>query len=201
VKKGQITSVALLSAAVVALSISIFAQAQAASGIPLASLAGNWAGEGSGTFEVCFSSGFAAVEDCSTAPESAFYNETFVFQGTTDKNGNNCSTLSITNAPEFASPVTPANAFSVIDVEKATSYNQSTETGTASITSYNAGSGTSCNGSVLLNTANAQPTQTSTASFVISQKGTRNDLVTPTLVNSPISDVGDYVGHAVAFKQ
>ncbi|HTT76153.1 MAG TPA: hypothetical protein VMF50_09280 [Candidatus Binataceae bacterium] len=198
-KKPHIACVASVLTVIVVLAS--LTPAQALPGLPLSALAGNWAGEGSSTFEVCFNSDFSAVEDCSTAPESAFYNETFVYQGTSDKSGNSCSTLSITNAPEFASPVTPANAFAVINVGKTTSYNQSTETGTVSFTSYNVGSGTSCNGSVLVNTANAQPTGTSTGSCAISQHGSRDDCVTTTLVNSPISDVGDYVGHNVAFKQ
>jgi hypothetical protein len=198
-RKASIGSAA--SALSVLLILMSLGPAQAQPGLPQAALAGNWAGEGSGTFDVCFNSDFSAVEDCSTATNSAFYSETYVYQGTTDKNGNSCSTFTITNAPEFASPVTPANAFTLINVGKTTSYNQSTETGTGSVTSYNTGSGTFCNGSVLVNTANAQPTGSGTATCVFSQHGARVDCVTTTLVNSPISDVGDFAGHNVAFKQ
>jgi hypothetical protein len=42
---------------------------------------------------------------------------------------------------------------------------------------------------------------TSTSSFVVSQKGTRIDSVTDTLVATPIPYIGDVVQHGEAFRQ
>jgi hypothetical protein len=60
--KTKISIVATMLAAVVLFG---FGWAQAAQ-FPLAWLAGNWAGQNSATYSVCFNSGFTAVEDCST---------------------------------------------------------------------------------------------------------------------------------------
>jgi hypothetical protein len=177
------------------------AQAEAAAGLPLTKFAGNYAGEGSATFAVCFNSDFSAVAECSTAPKSAFYNQTAVFQGTADKSGNSCTTVSVTNGPEFPNPPLPANVLTLIQVGTVTSYNQASESGLQSFTFYVAGSGASCNGSVLVNTANAPIAGNATTSFVASQKGSRVDEVTLTDQNSPVADLADFVGHSVAFKQ
>jgi hypothetical protein len=185
----------------------LFGMSRPAEAVPpislkLSALAGNFAGEGSATFAVCYNSDFSAVADCSTAAKTAFYNETFVAQGISDKNGNSCSTITITNGPEFPSaPAFPADAFTAVQTVTTTSYDSATESGLGSSTTYNAGSGTSCKGSVLVNTANQAPTGTGTTSFVVSQKGTRIDFVTLTVDSTPINDVTDYVGQAVTFRQ
>jgi len=171
-------------------------------GLKLSALAGNFAGEGSATFAVCYNSDFSAVADCSTAAKTAFYNETFVAQGISDKNGNSCSTITITNGPEFPSaPAFPADAFTAVQTVTTTSYNSATESGLGSSTTYNAGSGTSCKGSVLVNTANAAPTSNATVSFVVSQKGSRADSTTLTIQATPLSYITDFVGHEVSFRQ
>jgi hypothetical protein len=200
VKKVLISTIRIGLAIAVLLSIRL-ASAEAAGGLPLAKFAGNYAGEGSATFAVCFNSDFSAVADCSTAPNSAFFSQTVVFQGTGDKSGNSCTTITVTNGPEFPNPPLPANMLTFIQVGTVTSYNQATESGQQSFTIYAAGSGTSCNGSVLVNTGNAPIAGNSTGSFVVSQKGTRIDAVTLTSQNSPVADLADYVGHSVAFKQ
>ena len=193
--------IATIAGALVATIVFSLGMAQAAGGLPLAKLAGNYAGEGSATFSVCFNSDYSAVEACTTAPHSVFFSETFVFQGTTDASGNSCTTITVTNGPEFPLPTTTSNVFTVIETGKVTSYTQATESGEQSFTAYNAGTGTSCNGSVLVNTAMAPVVGNSTASFVASQKGSRIDGVTLTIQNTPVADLTDYVGHAVAFKQ
>jgi hypothetical protein len=178
------------------------AEASVVLGRSLATLAGNWAGEGSATFAICYNADFSAVEDCSTAANNAFFNQTFVFHSTTDKKGNSCSTLTITNGPEFpAVPASPANAFTFIQTGVTTSYNPATQSGVGSYTSYNANSDTFCNGSVLVNTGNAAAVSSGTGSIVVSQKGALIDGVTLTSENSPISDLADFVGHSVEFKQ
>src|SRR5271163_2445287 len=62
-------------------------------GLPLSALAGAWAGQGSGTFAVCFNSDFSATEDCSTAPETAFFSQVAIGQATQDTKGNFCQTV------------------------------------------------------------------------------------------------------------
>jgi hypothetical protein len=66
---------------------------------------------------------------------------------------------------------------------------------------YNNGSGTLCNGSVLMNTASEPETGNGTGTFVVSQNGSRIDAVTTSATNSPVSDLEDEVSHVVAFKQ
>ncbi len=47
-------------------------------GVTLASLAGNYAGRGSGFFTLCFNTGFTAPEDCATAPHQVRGAETAI---------------------------------------------------------------------------------------------------------------------------
>lgn len=164
-------------------------------------LAGNWAGAGSATFSVCFNTDFSAVEDCTTAPNSSFWNQSTITQGTNDTNGNGCSTVTATNSPQFPNPVFPANAFTTIQVTKTTSFNPSTGSGTFSFTNYPAGSGTSCSGYVFVNTGNASPTSTGTSAFVLSQHGSRSDGVVLTIVGAPISDIDNFVGGGFSLRQ
>lgn len=102
---------------------------------------------------------------------------------------------------EFPLPGGPATTVSQINVGTTTSYNQPTESGTTSVTQYNAGSGTFCNGSVFVNTAGASPTATFTAAFTISQFGNRSDTVILTFEAEPISDVSNVVISGYANRQ
>src|SRR5713226_2103288 len=63
-------------------------QAQDDQGVTLASLAGNFAGRGSGFFTRCFNAGFTAPEDCATAPHQVPFNQTGIFHRTGDAAGN-----------------------------------------------------------------------------------------------------------------
>lgn len=176
-------------------------QAEAGSGLPLSKLAGNYAGEGSGTFGLCLNSTFSAVEACSTAPHAVFFSQTFVFQGTSDSSGNSCSTVTFDQGPEFPLPLTTADVFTLIEVGTNVSYTGVTQSGVESYKAYVAGAETFCNGSVLVNTAGAPVVTNSTSSFVVSQKGSRIDAVVLTGQNTPVADLTDVVGHSVAFRQ
>jgi hypothetical protein len=169
----------------------------------LADLAGNYGGEQSATFAVCFNSTFSAVAPCATAPNTAFFTQTDVHQGAVDASGNSCTTGTITNGPEFPSaPPKPANVSTLISVGKVTSYNATTESGKVTVAVYTAGTGTFCNGSVFVNPAGAPVVGNVTLSFVVSQGwATRIDAVYLSAQNSPVADLADYVGHAVSFKQ
>ena len=123
------------------------------------------------------------------------------FKAPADKSGNSCSTVSVTNGPEFPNPPLPANTFTYIQVGTVSSYDAASESGQSSYTLYFAGSGTSCNGSVLVNTASAPVAGNLTTSFVASQKGSRIDGTVLTDQNSPVADIADFVGHSVAFRQ
>lgn len=168
---------------------------------PLSGLAGNWAGQGSATFSICFNEDFSSVVDCSEAANTGFFSQVDVDQHTTDSKGNSCATDTISNSVEFPFPPNPANTFTAILVGKITSYNQATGTGSGSDTVYNAGPGTYCNGSVFVNTANASPIGTTTVAFVISQFGSRADGIVLTAQNEPISDLDNYVGSGYDNRQ
>jgi hypothetical protein len=178
-----------------------FGRARASFPLPLSALAGNWAGQGSDTFSLCFNSGFSSLVDCSSAENTAFFSQVTVTQQTADSRGNSCATITATNSVEFPFPPTPANTFTQISVGKTTSYSQTTETGTVSFTNYNAGPGTFCNGAVLVNTGNAAPVLTGTTAFAISQFGNRADGIVQTAEAEPISYVDNYVGSGYLNRQ
>ncbi|HKV53083.1 MAG TPA: hypothetical protein VJN94_00440 [Candidatus Binataceae bacterium] len=198
---SAIAASALVFGLVIGISGAARAKPKAPQGIPLASLAGNWAGQGHSTFSLCFTSGFASETDCTSAVDIAFYTEADIIQGTGDKSGNGCFTETITNSPEFPNPATPASAFTQIVTTKSTSYNSATGIGESDFKVYNAGSGTLCNGSVLVNTADAPVVGSGTLTGVASQGGNRIDTITDTFVASPISDVDDSVGTGFVLKQ
>ena len=191
---GAVSMLAL----VLVISTSGLARAQ---GITLAQLAGNWAVEGNATYALCFNVNYSALVNCKGAPHVAFYIQTVIGQSTIAANGISCGTIVISNSPEFPNPATPANSSTQVLAGKTTFYNATTESGNSSFTAYNSGVGTFCSGSVLINPAKSAPLNTSTSSFVVSQKGTRIDSVTDTLVATPIPYIGDVVQHGEAFRQ
>jgi hypothetical protein len=168
------------------------AHAQPPYGLPLAALAGNWAGPTSGTYSVCYNSHFTAVEDCSTAPNAVFYSQVVLDQFTQDTKGNSCHTQRATISPEFPSPGGPAVILTSILAGKTTSYNRATETGIVYFTVYSPGPGTYCNGSILMN-AGADPIGVATVAFTVSQSGNRQDTIVQTFKAEPISDAGNLV--------
>jgi hypothetical protein len=177
------------------------ARAQGPYGLPLATLAGNWAGPSTATFALCFNSDFTSVVDCTEAANAPFFNQVSVIQQTNDAKGNFCATVTSTNSPEFPFPPGPAGTVTAIQVGKVTSYNPATESGTAQDTAYNAGPGTYCNGSVLVNTSGAAVTAVFTNAFTLSENGNRSDAIVLTWASEPISDVANLVASAYVHRQ
>ena len=106
------------------LAVSVLMVGQALAGsLPQAKLAGNYAGHGSSSFAVCFTAGFGAPADCSTAVDTAMYTQTSVSQVTIDKNGNSCATSTVVSGVEFPAPTTKGSTTTFIQVGKTTSYN------------------------------------------------------------------------------
>jgi hypothetical protein len=170
-------------------------------GLPLSSFAGTYSGQDSGTFALCFNADYSQTVDCSVAAHTVFYSQVSVSQGTVDTKGNSCSVDYISSSPEFPFPPFPAITQTQIVIVNTTSYNVTTETAHQSYAGYDAADGASCNGSVLVNPSNAPAITSGTQTGVASLKGTRVDVITDTLVASPVSDIDNVVLRGVAFKQ
>jgi hypothetical protein len=168
----------------------------------VAALAGTWAGYGDVTYVICFNSTYTALANCSDAGANPVpFSQSEVFQATVDTSGNACYTVFFTNSAEFPNPGTPAHNASQILAVTTTGYDPSTQIVQASVTSYDSEPGVSCNGSVLVNTANEAPAETGTTTGVVSQSGSQIDTIVNTVAASPISYLGNYVGHTVEFRQ
>jgi len=142
-------------------------QAQDDGGVTLASLAGNYAGRGSGFFTLCFNTGFTALEDCATAPHQVPFNQTGIFHRTEDAAGNFCGVITITTAPVSGTKF-PAGVSASTTVGT-TSFDPTTGSGTQSFIRYHGGT---CSGAVFDSTG-ATPLGTTTSSFVVSDSGDR----------------------------
>ena len=177
------------------------ALAQASFPIPFSATPGNWSGQGSATFAVCYNADFSAFVDCDAAANTVFVSLVEVIQQTIGSNGNGCATITTTQSAEFPFPPFPAHVFNVIQTSKNNSYNPVTGSGTATTTNYPAGSGTYCNGSVLVNTAGALPEGTATATFAISQLGKHSNVVAQTAHVEPISYIDNAVGSGYLNRQ
>jgi len=173
------------------------------SGIPLSSLAGNFAGEGSNNYGICFNSNFTAVQSCSRTPVAQIvpFVDSATSQGTVNTTGGSCNKIVDTNAPLFPGPQ-PAGVFNYIAVGVTTSYNPAIGSGDTSFKFYIAGPGVTCRGATFVNTARAPVSYTATAHFVVSEKGNRFDDVTLTFHTiSPVDFIAGAVGHAFALRQ
>jgi len=142
-------------------------QAQDDEGVTLASLAGKFAGRGSGFFTLCFNAGFTAPEDCATAPHQVPFNQTGIFHRTGDAAGNFCGVITVTIAPVSGTKF-PAGVSASTTVGT-TSFDPTTGSGTQSFSRYNGGT---CSGPVFDMTG-ATLTGTTTSSFVVSDSGNR----------------------------
>src|SRR5713226_4764780 len=99
--------------------------------ITLASLAGKFAGRGSGFFTFCFSAGLQ-ISCSSASPVSLVpYNETQISQQTRDAAGNGCEVFTRTYAPVFGTK-SSANVATPHRVFTGTSFDPMTGSGTAS---------------------------------------------------------------------
>src|SRR5260370_26260798 len=103
-------------------------------GVTLASLAGKFAGRGSGFFTLCFNAGFTAQEDCATAPHQVPFNQTGIFYRTGDVAGNFCGVITITTAPVFGTKF-PAGVSTTTQVGT-TTFDPTTGSGTESFSGY-----------------------------------------------------------------
>jgi hypothetical protein len=140
-------------------------QAQDDQGVTLASLAGNFAGRGSGFFTLCFNAGSTAPEDCATAPHQVPFNQTGIFHRTGDAAGNFCGVITVTTAPVSGTKF-PAGVSASTTVGT-TSFDPTTGSGTQSFIRYHGGT---CSGAVFDSTG-ATPLGTTTSSFVVSDSG------------------------------
>ncbi len=160
-------------------------QAQDDEGVTLASLAGKFAGRGSGFFTLCFNAGFTALEDCATAPHQVPFNQTGIFHRTGDAAGNFCGVITITTAPVVGTKL-PAGVAATTQVGT-TTFDSTTGSGTESFSRY---AGGSCIGAVFDSTG-ATLTGTTTRSFVVSDSGDRIE----SIITSFVSVAGSVKGN------
>jgi hypothetical protein len=146
-------------------------QAQDDEGVTLASLAGKFAGRGSGFFSLCFAApitAFTTVVDCASVGAHPLpFNQTGIFRKTGDAAGNFCGVITITTAPVSGTKF-PAGASTTTQVGT-TTFDPTTGSGTESFSRY---AGGSCIGAVF-NSTGATLTGTTTRSFVVSDSGDR----------------------------
>jgi hypothetical protein len=166
-------------------------QAQDDEGVTLASLAGKFAGRGSGFFTLCFNAGFTALEDCATAPHQVPFNQTGILHRTGDAAGNFCGVITITTAPVFGTKL-PAGVGTTTQVGT-TTFDPTTGSGTESFSRY---AGGSCSGAVFDSTG-ATLTGTTTRSFVVSDSGKRIESIITSFssVTSAFSVAGSVKGN------
>jgi hypothetical protein len=169
-------------------------------GIPLYQLAGSFAGQGFANFGLCLNDDFS-LENCSssaTTQITAFIQD-FTDQGTADTKGNSCYEFVGSAAPVVPGPQA-ASIADTISVGVTTSYNPATGSGNTSFTQYAAGPGVSCNGSTLVNTANAPVFGSGTSHFVVSNNGNRMDVAVLT-DQDPTNSLAGVVVHAFSVRQ
>ena len=146
-------------------------QAQDDEGVTLASLAGNFAGRGSGFFTVCFNGG--ALIDCSSlspVPTLVPANDSAILHVTRDAAGNSCEIITETSGRLSGAKFFNFQTRTVVGAT--TSFDQTTGSGTESFRRYNGGS---CSGAVWDGAGTL--TATGTDSFVVSDSGDRIETI------------------------
>src|SRR5712691_3146910 len=118
-------------------------QAQDDGGVTLASLAGKFAGRGSGFLTICFGAG-GPISCSSVSATPVPYNFTDILQTTRDAAGNSCGVSTSTFAPVSGTKF-PAAVSTRTTVSIPVSFDPTTGSGTASFKAYVGGS---CNGAV-----------------------------------------------------
>jgi len=166
-------------------------QAQDDQGVTLASLAGKFAGRGSGFFTLCFNAGFTAPEDCATAPHPVPFNQTGIFYRTGDAAGNFCGVVTTTVAPVSGTKF-PAGVSTSTTVGT-TSFDPTTGSGTETFSRYHGGT---CSGAVF-DSNGATPLGTTTRRFVVSDSGDRIESIVTSFstVTSAFSVAGSVQGN------
>jgi hypothetical protein len=171
------------------------ASADGGAGIPLSKLAGKLAQTFQGSITVCFKPDFSGTENCSAAdakPVSGNYVQ--VGQVTQDKDGNSCSTVTIT----LGFPGSPFPPFLSVQqgVTKVTNYDPAAGSGDDSAITYTGGK---CIGSKF-NSTGATVASSGTDHFVASDNGDRVDFVTTTATD-PLGDIGAFNNAGFNLKQ
>ncbi len=167
-------------------------QAQADDAVTLASLAGKFAGRGSGFFTFCFNG--AALISCSSVspvPSPVPYNQTQISQQTRDAAGNACEVFTRTYAPVFGT-TSSANVATPHRVFTSPSFDPTTGSGTANFSQYRGGN---CVGAAF-DSMGATLVNTGTVSFVASDSGNRIEFIITgfSQVNSAFGVAGSVKG-------
>jgi hypothetical protein len=171
--------------------------------IPLASLAGSFAGKGNSKVGICFNENLTAVQSCSRTPQAQIvpFVENSKSHGTVDTKGRSCAEVHEISAPEPPGRQrTVVNDYIAVGVT--TSYNPATGSGDVSLKFYIAEPEVTCEGATFVNTAKAPVNFTETAHFVVSENGTRFDLVVQTIhTMTRVDFVSGLVAHGFALRQ
>ena len=170
--------------------------------IPLSSLAGSFAGEGNSKVNICFNENFTAVQSCSRTLRAQIvpYVEHAKSHGTINAKGESCAEVVEVSAPEPPGRQEAAvNHYIAVGVT--TFYNPDTGSGDVSYEFYIAGPAVTCKGATFVNTANGPVKFTETAHFVVSENGTRFDVVVQTIHTTPVDFVSGLVAHGFALRQ
>jgi hypothetical protein len=165
-------------------------QAQDDQGVTLASLAGNFAGRGSGYFTICFSAGglndprfLLSCSSVSPVPTPVPYNDTQIWQQTRDAAGNSCGVMTDTFAP-VSGTTRPAFVNTRTHVGTTTAFDPTTGSGTETFKRYKGGS---CIGAAF-DSAGATLTSTGTGNLVVSDSGNRFEFLWRTYTSiSPVA--------------
>jgi hypothetical protein len=160
----------------------------------VASLAGNFAGRGSGFFTICFNATFTAVADCATVPASQRvpFDVTQVEQFIRDAAGNSCGVLTETIAPVSGTKFA-ATANTRTDVGTITSFDPTTGSGKESFSLYFVGS---CTGAAF-NGSSADLAATGNSIFVVSDSGNRIEIILTSV--SAVTNHGNVAGGLQGF--
>jgi hypothetical protein len=178
-------------------------------GVTLASLAGNFASRGNGSFTLCFNESFTEAVDCAPAlHQEVHFKVTSVAHGTRDAAGNACgvtdvsSTLTGTAVEIYAAKFPTRMHVRRTNVRTTTSFDPTTGTGTASFRQYRekscVGAGFDSTGAVLA--------ATGTASFRVSDSGKRIETILTSISYVPSSfsiagSMKETMGKATSIRQ
>lgn len=157
-----------------------------AGGIPLSAYAGKFALTGQGSVTYCFTTGFAALESCSTSGAlTSEANVVIVGEENVDASGNICATVTSTDGFPFST--FPPNVTAYNSVAKVTDYRPGMAIGDVSFTDY---SGGTCVGATF-NKTGATVLETGTSHFAGSKSGNQLDAVVTALTN-PLESIGAF---------
>lgn len=164
--------------------------------VPLAALAGNFAGISNIQLGLCFNSTFTKTESCLTkGAVTAQLNGVTLSQGVGDNKGNGCSSFTTTDT--FLGGSLGPIVSTGITVVKNIDYIPTTGVGDLSYTNWSAGS---CIGAVYSPSKGAVVTGTGVLHFVVSSNGNRIDFIN-TVATNPQNDIGSFAGSGFSLRQ